>query len=699
MSQNGKNIPGTTLLSPWEQPLSLVQDPPTGGKPKVVGIYGISGSGKTYMLNQLKLSLGAELFLFFEGSEMISTLVPGGLEAFKKSADQRKAEWRQLAIDTIGKVCTASGKSGIVTGHLMFWPDEEEEGHMVYTPNDLATFTHILYLDVPVSIVQQRHREDTGRTRPAMTERHLAKWQQAEKNQLSQLCRDHGILFSLLAPSSTSYSSLPSKVSVLLRDFNLHTEKHNLSYAETRLDDMVALQSGRVKTMLVVDADKTLAAEDTGELFWAKFRKTEQPKSADSPLKSLFSSSLGYSYNAFRQATLLNEQATDDKEYEALCQDVASEVTMYPEMVSLLQSVSQQEHVGVCLVSCGLRRVWDIVLEREGFSDTVRVIAGGRIADGLVVTPAVKAAMVVRLRNVHRMYVWAFGDSPLDLEMLKEADQAVVVVGDKSSRSKSMDVALSVAINQGGLQARQVLLPNSVSPRLDPATLPVAEVTEAGLISSILRRRHAFSVFLATDKNAAKLLATRMRDSSVAGPALREAHRRAGAYLATEYLSSVIGVEERGISHVLGHISKGYQLRHEAETTIVAAMRAGEPMASGVNEVIPLAMFVHASGPESIEAHHLQGQHQVLLVDAVINTGKTILELVRAIRKLNPDIRIIIVAGIVQAECISPDTPFYKTLADCGSISIVALRSSDTKFTGSGGTDTGNRLFNTTHLK
>lgn len=88
-----------------------------------------------------------------------------------------------------------------------------------------------------------------------------------------------------------------------------------------------------------------------------------------------------------------------------------------------------------------------------------------------------------------------------------------------------------------------------------------------------------------------------MRDSAVFGPALRKAHRQAGA---TEYLTSLLGLEERRISHVLGHSTTGYQLQHERQTTIVTLMRAGEPMASGVSDVFPLAMFVHARRPEDI---------------------------------------------------------------------------------------------------
>jgi hypothetical protein len=74
---------------------------------------------------------------------------------------------------------------------------------------------------------------------------------------------------------------------------------------------------------------------------------------------------------------------------------------MYPEFVSLLQLVVEQEHVGAVIVSCGLRRVWDKVLEREGLSKTVKVIGGGGIADRFIVTAAVKNALVARLRDTY----------------------------------------------------------------------------------------------------------------------------------------------------------------------------------------------------------------------------------------------------------------------------------------------------------
>lgn len=93
-------------------------------------------------------------------------------------------------------------------------------------------------------------------------------------------------------------------------------------------------------------------------------------------------------------------------------------------------------------------------------------------------------------------------------------------------------------------------------------------------------------------------------------------------------------------------------------------------------------------------------QHAVILVDSVINTGKSVVEFVDHIRALHPIIRIVVVAGVFQAQAVDPECAqsLQRKLAHVSGVRIVGLRTSPTKFTGSGATDTGNRLFNITHL-
>ena len=83
--------------------------------------------------------------------------------------------------------------------------------------------------------------------------------------------------------------------------------------------------------------------------------------------------------------------------------------------------------------------------------------------------------------------------------------------------------------------------------------------------------------------------------------------------------------------------------------------------------------------------------------DSVINTGKTVVQFIQHIRRMHATIRIVVVAAVVQLLSVTRGD-LAAMLEDDLNISIVALGLSDNKCTGKGTTDTGNRLFNTTHL-
>ncbi|KAK7413572.1 hypothetical protein QQX98_007581 [Neonectria punicea] len=704
--------PCPKLPQPAQTPASdVAQEAQRAGsptkKPVVVGLYGLPGSGKSYLLSRLKEQLDRHAFEFYEGSEMINAVVPGGLAGFANLSDHDKAQFRQQAIQQIGSESLSSGRVAVVCGHFMFWSEDANIAQPVYTPSDLYTFTHILYLDVPAETVVKRRQDDVERKRSPISVEHIRNWQQSEKTSLQHLCRQHGILFSLVPP----HPDMISKVSTLIRDFQSYSKGLNLSRVEARLDAVMP-QERRLETVLVLDGDKTLTESDTGALFWQMASESQSSDGRECPLSALFGSPLGYSEIAFRQATLLYEGAGDDDEFEALCEAVASAVTMRSEFVSLLRLISSHDHIGAVIVTCGLRRIWEKVLRRLGMVESIKVIGSGRIADGMIVTAAVKAAVVNRLRNVHQTHVLAFGDSPVDILMLEEADEAIVVVGDRASRSKSMDIVLTNAIDTRGLRARQCLLPASVAPRLDNLRLPQLDLTDQAFIEAIVGHRRGHSspifdpkpspsklpVFHATDRNAAKLLMTPTRNASVSGPDLRAAHSRVGSYLAQEFLSEMIGVVEYPMPHIQGHETSGYRLANEAHTSIVALMRGGEPLALGVSEAFPLAMFIHAACPADIKLHHVQQQRTLVLVDSVVNSGKTVTEFVQHIRGLSTSIKLVVLTGVVQVKAISEGPYSLEALASQGDVNLVALRLSDNKFTGTRGTDTGNRLFNTTHM-
>ncbi|KAI1404330.1 uracil phosphoribosyltransferase-domain-containing protein [Hypoxylon fuscum] len=679
-------------------PAKPQSSPRSRSKPVIIGLYGVPGCGKSYLLTQLKKEPGMRSFEFFEGSAVINSLIPGGLDAFHGLDEQDKVQWRQLAIDTIADNCATTGRTGVVTGHFMFWNEGEKSGHTVYTQNDMEKYTHILYLDLDPEIVSRRRLDDTERSRLLVPVEHLRQWQEAEKLQLRQLCRDNGILFSLVSREL----ELPHAVSTLLHNFHRHTEEFNFSCARKKLDEILVDDNRPLHTMIVLDADRTLTVNDTGSLFWKVASKRHPGIIDDAALNKLFSSRLGYSYISFRQAALLYAETFDEEKFDLLCDEVASATAVRPEFASILQQAGEQRQVGAVVVTCGLGRIWDKILKRAGLSETAKVIGGGCTADSFVVTPEVKASLVLHLQMTYKLYVWAFGDSPLDLPMLAQADEAIVVVGDEESRSKSMDAALLEAVGSGGLRARQVLLPSNVPPRLDNSKLPVVDLSKPECFHSVLfdspyGSNPGLRLVHATNRKSAQLLMTPMRNAEIAGPDLRKAHQDVGWYLATEFLAEVVGVEEYSIQHVQGSTTSGYRLQHEQKTLIVPLMRGGEAMAFGVNQAFPLARFLHASRPSDITLHHLRGMRNVILVDSVVNSGGSIIQFAQHVRELRPMTHIVVVAGVVQDRSTSQGGLVYQYGMRVG-LDLVALRTSGNKYTGRGGTDTGNRLFNTTHL-
>ncbi|KAI9892677.1 MAG: hypothetical protein M1814_001097 [Vezdaea aestivalis] len=681
-------------------------------KPKIIGIYGIPGSGKTFLMNKLKLTLDSAHFDFFEGSKVIDGLVLGGLKAFKEMSDAEKAKWRKACIKKIQNDCVQSKKVGIVTGHFTFWGESQEGYTPVWTLADQGAFTFIIYLKPPPALIAERRRSDTTRQdRPQESEWHLKRWQNEEQRSLRGLCLNNGILFSSAIGSNDTdgTNDLVRKIASMVESYRVNSEKTNLESMIRKLDDtilwlesLIEVDGQRIETVVLLDADRTITAEDTGDLFWSMVAELENSFEKSMTLKKLFGGPRGYSYTSFRQAMLLYK---DEKTFSTMGKEIMAIAPLHDEILELLRKLAKQHHVVVLIVTSGPYMFWGPTIEdlRSKVNGRIGLIGAG-MGDN-VVTGAVKGAIVKHLQDL-KLFVWAFGDSPLDMDMLLEANEAIVVSGEAHKRSLSMDVALEEAIDVRGLRAHQVILPGNGHLRLDSQRLPIVWLDDEDFIDRISCRHTQepqSRITLALNRHAIRLLMTPMRDAALSGPHLRMAHTYAGWYVAIELLSRAIGLEKYEIDHVQGNKTEGFKLLFEEETLIVAMLRGGEPFAFGINSAYPRAMFLHAGSPKDVDVRHLTLPDSttikmVLLVDAVINTGRSVAAFVKRIRELRRDVRIMIVAGVIQSDTLAPDGALIEILNAYNNIGIVGLRQSDNKFSGTGGTDTGNRLFNTTHL-
>lgn len=172
---------------------------------------------------------------------------------------------------------------------------------------------------------------------------------------------------------------------------------------------------------LVVDADRTLAPQDTGRL-------VGRATGVDEAIRSVFESH-GYTEEAF---SLVAEvwSGVPIGQYLAEAQLAAAAVTPHAGWEQILRSSAGR--VPVVVITAGIPQSWRWVLDRLGLTE-VLVIGGCRRGhDDFIVCPETKAELVDLLQEAG-LTVVAAGDSTIDLPMLTIADFPLFVPDHKGS--------------------------------------------------------------------------------------------------------------------------------------------------------------------------------------------------------------------------------------------------------------------------
>lgn len=189
-----------------------------------------------------------------------------------------------------------------------------------------------------------------------------------------------------------------------------------------------------------------------------------------------------------------------------------------------------------------------------------------------------------------------------------------------------------------------------------------------------------------SDEPMMRLLVNTTRQADLAGPALAEAHRDVGRRLAGSVARHLI-IEDVAINHVAG-TSTGVRVKAGSEPIIVAVMRAGLFVAEGIWSSLPGSSFVLHSNRTSLDTLPASGR-TVVIADSVINTGRSIREVLKVLGPLQP-------ASIVVATLVAYRTTLKELMEDFADVNFHVARISDRSYIGRGSTDTGARLFGTT---
>lgn len=182
-----------------------------------------------------------------------------------------------------------------------------------------------------------------------------------------------------------------------------------------------------------------------------------------------------------------------------------------------------------------------------------------------------------------------------------------------------------------------------------------------------------------------KILNTQSRSIDVQGNQLAEVHQNIGKVLGQAFLDT-LPLRDVEVTNPQGKIDVDKKL-DGSNITIICLMRAGLYLAQGVRELLGDNQHVYllSNSPDDVAAEYMTGR-DVVIVDSVINSGKTLINYLSVVKGMNS----VTVICLVMQEKFKPVIQ-----TDYPNVNFIVSRVSQNSYVGAGKTDTGNRLFGT----
>ena len=196
--------------------------------------------------------------------------------------------------------------------------------------------------------------------------------------------------------------------------------QQNIKKVAARVGKIMACSDNSVYVLL--DGDRTLIPNDSTRIFLRSLNIDY----AD--IKNIFVRQ-GYSFDAFyNAATYYSEIETE--QYNRACVESATHANIYPEFLSFIDII--KHHVDIIIVTCGISQIWRNVIKKHSL-DFVHLIGGNHLlADEFVVDKHAKGVVASAIKKENGK-IFAFGDSTVDFDMLKAADNAYLLVNEKQN--------------------------------------------------------------------------------------------------------------------------------------------------------------------------------------------------------------------------------------------------------------------------
>ena len=269
------------------------------------------------------------------------------------------------------------------------------------------------------------------------------------------------------------------------------------------------------------------------------------------------------------------------------------------------------------VLSSGIKDLWSDIANAKNL---------GTIFASPYISADVKYYVVKQLRE-HGYTIFAYGDSKIDLYMLREADKGFLYIGKRISRSLKNE-------SLSGL-------------------VPIYD--------------HSLVILADEDEEVQADIAICKSNSGISGSRLAAAHVRLGEKIGR-------------------HIATVFP---EKNTSILVLERGGRFFGDGV--YMGAGGIFYSMNQKQDDAPVINTE-RVVIVDSVINTGKSIMRIIDELKNHNPGIDVIIAANVIQNEAAELFKDYLVFATRLSKNSFVGVNQS--KQTGKTGPDTADRLFN-----
>ena len=529
-------------------------------------LYGMPCAGKTTIMSGLS---GVKVL---HGSKELQRLSNGN---FSGLSDSEKEKIRIVYTDYVNSL---DDEIIISDGHFSFLRD------VVFTDADGELYDVFLYLYCEPKLLKERFCISEKNAKYAsLSEEIICQWQQFEIESLRRECHIRQKDFYVISDSGDH-----CKLGIFLEAIQNGYSSYGLAMS---IADEITRIFPEPSEIYVIDGDKTIIEQDS-------FRFCCNGKT------SVFD---GDFYSGYQSWLFSNEY-----DISAFDKGRIKDITINE---GVWEQIKDKPYI---VMSSGISDIWSCIGKEKGISN---IIADTHIS-------ADTKYFVVEELQSRGYQVKAYGDSKIDMYMLREAQAGTLCIGERISRSLRNE-------------------------RID------------GLQLMYSHKHYVLSE--SYDEEVERDISICKSNSGVNGNQLAVAHMKLG---------------ER-----LGVILKNRI--PEQNAALLVLERGGRFFGDGVYSSFGGHLYPYNPSKEELP---LIDDEIVVIIDSVINTGKSIDIIIDKLRERNPKVEIVLVTNVIQRKAIERFKDFLLCAVRVSDNSFVGKNQATQK--GNSGPDTADRLFN-----